>query len=146
MREESSRHWQSINQWICSESLVGVQHSSLKGFCKPPYSSSSPQLCALPSSPSHNTQLLLGCKQARGRGGVEEIEGVRATWDASHHGPSRVQEQTVLSSDSNPVMIRVLELASGWHDVLVLLFLLSLFHIVTSCSALGVKDLMLQFH
>ena len=77
---------------------------------------------------------------------MEEVEGVGATRDASHHGPSRVQEQTVLSSDSNPVMIRVLELASGWHDVLVLLFLLSLFHIVTSCSALGVKDLMLQFH
>jgi len=120
MREESSRHWQSINHWICSESLVGAHHSSLKGFCKPTYSSSSPQLCALPSSPSHNTQLLLGCKQARGRGGVEEVEGVGATWDASHHGPSRVQEQSALSSNSNPVMIRVLELSSGWHDVMVL--------------------------
>ena len=51
---------------------------------------------------------------------MEEVEGVRATRDASHHGPSRVQEQTVLSSDSNPVMIRVLELSSGWHDVIVL--------------------------
>ena len=51
---------------------------------------------------------------------MEEIEGVRVTWDASHHGPSRVQEQTVLSSDSNPVMIRVLELSSGWHDIMVL--------------------------
>ena len=51
---------------------------------------------------------------------MDEVEGVRAIWDASHHGLSRVQEQTVLSSDSNPVMIRVLELSSGWHDIMVL--------------------------
>ena len=49
---------------------------------------------------------------------MDEVEGVRATRDASHHGPSRVQEQTVLSSDSNPVMIRVLELSSGRHDIM----------------------------
>ena len=51
---------------------------------------------------------------------MEEIEGVSATWDASHHGPSRVQEQSALSSNSNPVMITILELSSGWHDVMVL--------------------------
>ena len=51
---------------------------------------------------------------------MEEVEGVGATRDASHHGPSRVQEQTVLSSNSNPRMIRVLELSSGWHDIVAL--------------------------
>ena len=49
---------------------------------------------------------------------MEEVDGVGATRDASHHGPSRVLERTVLSSDSNPVMIRVLELSSGRHDIM----------------------------
>ena len=38
-------------------------------------------------------------------------------------------------------LLQVHEVVSCFYD-----FLLSIFHMMTSCSALGVKDLMLQFH
>ena len=45
----------------------------------------------------------------------------------------------------NEVKLHLLYLYNTFSSVMVLWFLLSVFHIITSCSALGVKELMLQF-